>query len=315
MAGSRIPGPVGLEPDGAVTTLPRVPDAVSHYDVRRGDSLWSIARRQLGEGYLYLDLARLNRRGPGDVLRVGQRLIVPNYQRCDLTVEYMLSEMATNSSGEEAKAIRDALERAKQYRSEGDSALADIKNSQWFELFRIYGDQKLFEAMVQQAGIAMTEAKARWFLQVRAGGPWDHKPILKKMYETMGTPPRPFGSLGRAFHFPIRDDLFHEYYYDIWSNIHYGYVGSFCGFDEATLQGGAASGLPGAGGNDEGDIVSVKIGIDLWKFHGSNLTAGILCKAIVSNTAAFVDARRRELANGTSADRATNVVIVDNDYK
>ncbi|BBA37013.1 hypothetical protein sS8_5090 [Methylocaldum marinum] len=227
----------------------------------------------------------------------------------------MLSEMVNNANGPEAKVITDAITRSKQLKNDSDQAHEDMKKAQWYELFRIYGDLAIFNATIRQSGIAMAEAEARWFLQVRENGPWDHKPILHKMYESMGTPPRPFGTLGRAFHFPIRGDVFHEYYYDVWSNIHYGYVGTKCGFDEKTLQDGAASGLPGAGDNDEGDVISVKIGVDLWKSVGINLTQETLRKAIISQASNYISARNREISKGVKAEDATNVVITNNDYK
>lgn len=109
--------------------------------------------------------------------------------------------------------------------------------------------------------------------------------------------------------------MFNEYYYDIWSNIHYGYVGTVCGFDENTLQSGAAAGLPGFGDNDEGDVISVKIGINLWRNFNLNINASIVQNAIISQADNYRAARARELKKGLSADKATNVIIIDNDYK
>lgn len=294
---------------------PKIPDDVAHRDVQVGDTLWKIAVHQLGDGGLAGDLASLNKLPPGAQLQVGQRLIVPDFGRYDLTVAFMLSEMITNAKGGDAQAIAEALARSGQLRAEGDKAYEDMKQAHWYQVFRAYGDQKVFETMIEQSGLAMAEAKARWFLKVRQDGPWDHKPILRKKYEAMPTPPRPFGALGRAFHFPIRGDLFHEFYYDVWSNVHYGYVGARCGFDERTLQEGAASGLPGAGDNDEGDVISVKIGIDLWRSAGPALTEDKLRLAILAQTSTYLAARAGEIAKGVAASKATNVVITDNDYK
>lgn len=191
---------------------PKISDDVAHYDVRRGDALWSISIHQLGDGRLASDLAKLNGIPLNGTLQIGQRLIVPDYRRYDLTVTYMLSQMVGNANGSEARAIGDAITRAKNFQIEGDKAFEDMKKADWYELFRIYGDQQVFNTMVQQSGVAMAEAKARWFVQVRQDGPWDHKPILSKMYEAMSIPPRPFGTLARAFHFPVRGNLFHEYF-------------------------------------------------------------------------------------------------------
>jgi hypothetical protein len=72
-------------------------------------------------------------------------------------------------------------------------------------------------------------------------------------------------------HFPIEGDNNHEYYYDIWSNIHYGYVGSAAGIGGGMLQWGAARG-GAAGRNDPMDVETIQIGIDLWNRHGAGLT-------------------------------------------
>ena len=310
------PGPLGvfLQPPSA-TTLHTVPDTTAHYDVKRGDSLWSISVRKFGDGRYATELARLNKILPEAILHIGQRLIVPDYQRYDLTVKYMLAQMLKNANGQEANAIQSALTRSKTSEVASEKAIEDMKKTKWYEAFRRYGDMEIANSMAHMSGIAKTEALALWFLQVRQGGPWDHKPILIKMYQAMPTPPHPFDSLSRALHFPIRGDISHEYYYDVWSNIHYGYVGTKCGLDETTLQGGAASGLPGAGDNDEGDVISVKIGIDLWKSAGFGLDADTLRRSILAQSAKYLAARQNEINSGIMSENAINVVITDNDYK
>jgi hypothetical protein len=52
-------------------------------------------------------------------------------------------------------------------------------------------------------------------------------------------------------------------FYDVWSNIRYGYVGVQATIDDKSLQEGPAMGLPGTGTNDQGDVISTQIGIDL----------------------------------------------------
>lgn len=123
-------------------------------------------------------------------------------------------------------------------------------------------------------------ARTLWFSLVRSGAKWDHKP---KLEEKLGlkTPP--------DYYFPIRDDTEHEWYYDIWSNIHYGFVGRAAGFTGQTLQDYAASGLPGAGKNDDGDVLSVQIGIDLWDEYQLALTQEQLHEAIVSHLQDYLD--------------------------
>lgn len=108
---------------------------------------------------------------------------------------------------------------------------------------------------------------------VRPGGDWDHKPILLRDLQ-----------LGRGdYHFPLLGDTEHEYFYDIWSNIHYGYVGRAAGFFGFELQAGhRVSGI--AGSTDAIDIETVQIGIDLWDRYDSKLTKEGILKEILERT-------------------------------
>lgn len=69
------------------------------------------------------------------------------------------------------------------------------------------------------------EAMAIWTKQVGQNMEWDHKPKLEAMYN------------GVVRHKQGR----YEYYYDIWSNIHYGYVGIAGGLSESLLLDGAGA--------------------------------------------------------------------------
>ncbi len=67
------------------------------------------------------------------------------------------------------------------------------------------------------------EAMAIWTKQVGQNMEWDHKPKLEAMYN------------GVVRHKQGK----YTYYYDIWSNIHYGYVGIAGGLSESVLLDGA----------------------------------------------------------------------------
>lgn len=124
-------------------------------------------------------------------------------------------------------------------------------------------------------------ARTLWFNLVATNRKWDHKPILAKKLK-LETPP--------DYWFPVRGDNEHEWYYDIWSNIHYGFVGRAAGlFTGQTLQDYAASNLPGAGKNDASDVLSVQIGIDLWDVHQLTLTQDRLHEAIVSHLQGYLN--------------------------
>jgi hypothetical protein len=117
-------------------------------------------------------------------------------------------------------------------------------------------------------------ARLLWFILVRSGGKWDHKPKLERK---LGL------KTSSDYYFPVRGAPEYEWFYDIWSNIHFGFVGRAAGFEATTLQDYAGSGLPGAGKNDEGDVLSVQIGIDLWDKHQLSLLQFQMQDAILSH--------------------------------
>jgi hypothetical protein len=72
-----------------------------------------------------------------------------------------------------------------------------------------------------------------------------------------------------------------EYSYDVWSNIHYGFIGTAAGFDAETLHGkGGLNGIPSAdvliGVDDPEDIEAEQIGTDLWQSYHTRITPSIL---------------------------------------
>lgn len=83
------------------------------------------------------------------------------------------------------------------------------------------------------------------------GGKWDHKPNIYKFWGTNNR-------LGNADH---------SFFYDIWSNMHYGFIGKKLGFDDYTLlEGGArAQGIDNANakGDDIIDTEAIKEGFML----------------------------------------------------
>src|SRR5262249_3761858 len=119
-----------------------------------------------------------------------------------------------------------------------------------------------------------------WALLVRQDGPWDHKPVIRRRFHPRGPGEQVWHRLGNW-----------EYYYDIWSNIHYGYVGIACGFTGSTLLNGAGleqigtdlwrhrlpqrrPGVPGlAGFDDVSDQAAIRIGIALYASTPSNVTS------------------------------------------
>ena len=104
-------------------------------------------------------------------------------------------------------------------------------------------------------------ALALWAEKVAPGRAWDHKPLLADRYglETMNETYLKDPKGNRAVS------------YDIWSNIHYGYVGRAAGLSRWELEHGAQ--VPVLAGNtDAGDKITVRVGMDLYEKYGPNLT-------------------------------------------
>ncbi len=115
-------------------------------------------------------------------------------------------------------------------------------------------------------------------------GNWDHKPILidKKRSPVPEIPSeRPGKPIGWS---TVGSGL---YYFDIWSNIHYGYVGQASGFSQSELTGGAGVEQIGsdlynkvlphrspradnwaASWDNPSDNAAIQIGIRLWNQYG-----------------------------------------------
>lgn len=129
-------------------------------------------------------------------------------------------------------------------------------------------------------------ALAEFAYRVGPDGEWDHKPMLQRELDF-----NPDEEPGKGFYFPIEGNDQNEYNYDIWSNIHYGYVGMAAGFTSDELRSGAdladsksPQEVLGGGHRVPADDLSVRIGIELWEEHGPNLTEEQLRQAIIDHT-------------------------------
>lgn len=142
-----------------------------------------------------------------------------------------------------------------------------------------------------------TAAYAIWAERVGPGRPWDHKPILRARLVKQG--------IFRVGWQRYGDE---DYFFDIWSNIHYGYVGAACGFGDDELLGGAGLAQAvsdiaknvskgraptvqdhpenGAWANTFDDIpdhISIKLGAQLYRrTRPAALTTAVLLKTIAN---------------------------------
>ncbi|MEG4484674.1 polymorphic toxin type 44 domain-containing protein [Microcoleus sp. D2_18a_B4] len=115
-----------------------------------------------------------------------------------------------------------------------------------------------------------------WRNKVSDGQEWDHKPKLNSMLNLQGS---------NDYAYPVWGDSASEFYYDIWSNIHYGYVGKAAGFSDLELQSFATLNDVGKLNLNFKDTNAIKLGIDLWNETGgnpNNLTPERLRQKVIS---------------------------------
>ncbi|EHK64365.1 polymorphic toxin type 44 domain-containing protein [Achromobacter arsenitoxydans] len=199
--------------------------------------------------------------------------------------EYMVREMKTNPFTIRGREISDA----NQYDLAAHAR--QLEKLPWYS--RAMAGKSYSEAAIEQK----LAAYALWADIVGPGQPWDHKAYLRKSLITKGI----FNDGWQRY-----GDF--DYYYDIWSNIHYGYVGVALGFSVAELINGAglaqamddaygaiskgnfptmqddqSNGRWPASADDVPDHLSIKLGCDLYSaVKPHELTALALLKAIAA---------------------------------
>jgi hypothetical protein len=115
---------------------------------------------------------------------------------------------------------------------------------------------------------------AAWALRVQPHGTWDYKDDLA-------------ANIGRGTRYwtPIPGDPAPERLsYDVWTNIHYGYVGRAHKIPADILHAGAEQ---FGGSRSVTDWVSNEIGIQLWNQHRDALTQQQLARAVLSRMRTF----------------------------
>jgi hypothetical protein len=163
------------------------------------------------------------------------------------------------------------------------------------EYFQAPWWRKLFGQTAPQACIDMEVSSKQaalmmWGMKVRQDGEWDHKPRLRHKFLSRKNNSHVWFTYGTT-----------DYYYDIWSNIHYGYVGRAAGFGKDILLDGAgleqigsdlargrwpsrALGIQGLRAYDDpSDRESISIGVELFRSMPSAISPAALVGAIVGD--------------------------------
>ncbi|MEG3926265.1 MULTISPECIES: S8 family serine peptidase [unclassified Microcoleus] len=124
---------------------------------------------------------------------------------------------------------------------------------------------------------------------------WDHKPELQRRYRNI------YPNTDLFIKFP--DNSEYEYYYDIWSNIHYGFVGKAIGISSNDLQ--LASQFNDAtkwNFGDGPDYNAVALGMMLWDKYGNSLTIDNFKAELLANKSKL---SRKKLPQSTSGSSSS----------
>lgn len=177
--------------------------------------------------------------------------------------DFIIKEMRTNVASKEAKEIKDMLEI--------ERTLIKQSPVNAIGLFTPAGKAFAMSSKIQSLW------KFREIIDTNK--PWDHKPQIWDLYPTMGLS-TPF------YHRYIHNGKYYEISYNIWSNIHFGYIGKAIGFWEWLLKKGADWAKNGFFGDDPKDKAAIDIGYQLYDTYKENLlrfTAEQLLDIILKN--------------------------------
>lgn len=193
---------------------------------------------------------------------------------------YMAGEMNNNAAGADCKRMAELNAVSSQ------RCIADYFQTPWWRRFVAISPQQCIE-MELTSGVA---ALMLWTSKVMQNAEWDHKPKLRRMFASPSTGTSVWHAYGST-----------QYFYDIWSNIHYGYVGAAAGFSEAVLLDGAgleqigsdlvrrqwpksagvASGLRRF--DDMSDREAISLGVEMFLVSPIRVTPAALMRRILAN--------------------------------
>ncbi|MFC9437449.1 polymorphic toxin type 44 domain-containing protein [Nocardia sp. NPDC057030] len=183
---------------------------------------------------LHRDLAKLSTAMQVVFETIGGSQTTLDEVRFAAAERFIFDEMKRNIDSDTVESIRTLLHKPR-----------------WYEFGRDYGSD-------------VRTALVMWGQKVAPNQEWDHKPQLKK-----------------RFHLETPDDFYfkqpgtdRKVFYDIYSNMHYGYVGRAAGIDASTLIEGASLGEQILTGDDDAaDQITMRAGIELYDKYGPDMTA------------------------------------------
>ncbi|WP_430221573.1 polymorphic toxin type 44 domain-containing protein [Pantoea allii] len=180
----------------------------------------------------------------------------PHCQHTDGAIQvadYILNEIKTNVRGQTAETIRYLI----------DEDTLKQRRAEWDKL-------PFYARLAPSPQPDLLAAMAVWYQTVKTGSTWDHKPIIRNKFKSFAvTRPLESKQMSESYYHKYEE---YDFYLDVWSNIHYGYVGLSVGFSEDLLLKGSTweqNMTPGAMGDDTlDDVTSMKIGFELYHRFG-----------------------------------------------
>ncbi|MDH2436767.1 polymorphic toxin type 44 domain-containing protein [Pokkaliibacter sp. MBI-7] len=198
--------------------------------------------------------------------------------------EYMAREISTNLRSRDVRAMKHLnhsadyfLNHARELKSWGLGELLD------------WGKDKAKGLTAREAAMMI------WTMKVAQDSSWDHKPVISRCFH-------PRDPQEQQYH-AWKD---RRYFYDIWSNIHYGFIGAASGFTNSQLSDGAGleqigstlfnlkwparEGIPTGRLRDfdgVNDRKSVQLGIDLYAKYPVGPSAKALVDSILKSNILF----------------------------
>jgi hypothetical protein len=214
---------------------------------------------------------------------VGVQARSPHRDELTPIARYMAAEMNANAASDDVKRM------AEMNRFSLDACITDFTQlPMWKQLLGL-GIRP--EQCVDMQLSYHSAALIAWAMKVRQNGEWDHKPKIAALFH-----PRSPGGLQ---HWHLYGSTL--YFYDVWSNIHYGYVGRAAGFSASTLLDGAgleqmgsdlarlnrparSAGVSGLRAwDDPHDRAAITIGMDLYRRRPAGVTAQEVLNAVITS--------------------------------
>ncbi|RIT26295.1 hypothetical protein D2E76_28255, partial [Mycobacteroides abscessus] len=83
-----------------------------------------------------------------------------------------------------------------------------------------------------------------------------------------------------------------QVYYDIYSNVHYGYVARAIGYPRSMIEVAPTLGTGDTGVTDVGDLITVAAGIDMFEKYGADMTEAQFNQALGEAIEKLASAKR-----------------------